>query len=80
MHFFMERILPHINIALSAALLIVAVLHLFNPMMGFLNGKAAFVLIPNSLQSLSNCSLMSESSRTDIAVVDMAYGSLFPQI
>ncbi len=45
MRFFMERILPHINIALSAALLIVAVLHLFNPMRGFLNGKAAFVLI-----------------------------------
>ncbi len=45
MQTFVERILPHINIALSAALLVVAFLHLFNPMMGFLNGRPAFVLI-----------------------------------
>ena len=35
--------------------------------------KAAFVLIPNSLQRESNCSLISESRRIEIAVVDIMY-------
>ncbi len=42
---FSEKIIPNLNIALSLALLVVAILNMFNPMMGFLYGKPAFILI-----------------------------------
>ena len=41
--------------------------------------KAALVLIPNSLQRESNCSLISESRRIEIAVVDMIVFVLISQ-
>ena len=45
MQFVVERFLPHLNIALSLALVVIAILNVFNPMMGFLYGTPAFVLI-----------------------------------
>ena len=42
--------------------------------------KAALVLRPNSLQRVSNCFLMSESRRMDMAVVDMMNIILISQI
>lgn len=45
MQFVIERLLPHLNIALSIALVVIAILNVYNPMMGFLYGTPAFVLI-----------------------------------
>ena len=45
MRFFIERFLPHLNIALSLSLVVVAILNVYNPMMGFLYGTPALVLI-----------------------------------
>ena len=45
MRFLIERFLPHLNIALSIALIVIAILNIYNPMMGFLYGTPAFVLI-----------------------------------
>lgn len=41
----LEHFLPHLNIALSLSLLVVAILDIYNPMMGFLHGRPAIVLI-----------------------------------
>lgn len=42
---FFEKIIPHLNIALTLTLLIVTVLNVFNPMMGFFHGRPIIVLI-----------------------------------
>ena len=42
---FLKRILPHLSIACSLALLVVEILNVYNPMMGFLFGTPALVLI-----------------------------------
>lgn len=45
MRFLIERFLPHFNIALSLSLIVVTILNIYNPMMGFLQGTPAVVLI-----------------------------------
>ena len=45
MRFLIERFLPHLNIALSLSLIVVTILNIYNPMMGFLQGTPAVILI-----------------------------------
>ena len=45
MRFLIERFLPHMNIALSLSLIVVTILNVYNPMMGFLQGTPAVILI-----------------------------------
>ena len=42
---FFKAVLPNINISFAVALIVVTILNEFNPMMGFLQGRPAAVLI-----------------------------------
>lgn len=55
---FLKAVLPNLTIALSASLLILAVLNEFNPRMGFLQGKPALLLTGLCCLSSIACALV----------------------
>ena len=40
----LKKVLPHVTIALAVALLVVVIVDIYNPMMGFLKGRPFLVL------------------------------------
>lgn len=47
----MRNFLPHLSVALNAALLVVVILNIYNPLLGLLRGAAFLVLLGCCLAS-----------------------------